>query len=278
LPLDVMKSVFGLYTKHFSSADDSEIEHSVLYIASATPTNALQRRWPQQSKARLSALAAQYQAELTAAAVRPTEPTVPPTTAPPPPSLVYLAFEGALNAEYTAEALRLLDETSMTSPVRAAFFVPSDPEVIVEMGPLLRQIYTAGHAVGLQLSGGWDTPEAAAAEFRAANDALRAVIFTKTRLAGIVGGAASVSAEAREALVAEGARLWDVTISTAGRTARQIRASLSGARGTSVLGFSLDAAMAETLPSILNTLDTGNYSLLTITTWDTPINTADELR
>lgn len=268
LPLNVVREVFGLTVSHTPAKPDNipTIPAPVLSISTTKSPIYDAEGYAKHFSTRLVRMYSSYLDELNTDTQQPitTEPTVPD-----PPKLVYLLFDGVPAAEHQSALLRMLE-----GEVRAAFFIPAQPQAILGAADLLRQLYAEGHAIGLMLSGG-QTARAAVAEYQAANEALKSVIFTKVRLVSMGGQA--VDAAVADALLGQGCRLWQPNVSpdmSQGTRALQtsLRNGLSRASGTAVVRLSPGESCLDVLPGLLEYIDSGNYSLLPITEWDAPVN------
>lgn len=280
LPLDVVSKSFGLSTGHMEG--DNILPAPMLRINSSSFGEITNQAFAASQREYMNSLYTQY---IQAQEISSTEPSTQPTTAPPQlPKLVYLLFDGPVAAQNAEIVLDALDHAQLGVGVKAAFFV--QPDQIVENGDLLRRLYSQGHTIGIRIPDGWDDPLQAAEIFEEANSLLKSVIFTKTRLVAVGGqSAADVSTSVIDALVDQGCRLWNSTISldlSGAVTVRNLmsaaRTELGRARGTAVLGLDWGDTSAALLPQLLDYITTGNYQLITVTDWDTPINLWDERR
>jgi len=282
LPLSVVAQVFDLYYIHVPAGGGATdaIPAPLLYIASETPKGSDATGWGRQQSQRLSRIMNRYIQDLSVPEPQlPDDPVVPTTEPEQPPKLVYLTFSGPLDTERTPLVLQALEETLVSQPVGAAFFVPAQREALLESAGLLRRLYAQGYPIGLLLP--HEGAEAALAE---GNALLRKIIYTKTRLVSLEGGTESADPALLDALAQAGCRLWDANIvpdlsgqATAGNVNAALRNSLSRASGTAVLGLDSSALALETLPGLLTYLDSGSFSLLTIAEWDSPVNQAQVL-
>lgn len=115
------------------------------------------------------------------------------------------------------------------------------------------------------------------------SDALRDVLHTRPRLL-CVPGSASLSMAARDALVADGYRIWEKNVDPKAddRTAASIRLNveylLKKMTRSAVVRLTSNDAVAEALPGMLDYLKNEGSSVLAIREWDTPINGAREVR
>ena len=279
LPLSVVAQVFNLYYIHVpaTSGDTAPL----LYIACDTPKESdAAAAWGRQHAQRLANIKNDYILKLSIPEpVIPDDPVEPTTEPQLPPKLVYLTFSGPLDAERTPLVLQTLEETLVGQPVGAAFFIPARRDAILDSADLLRRLYAQGYPIGLLLP-----HEGAEAALREGNALLRKIIYTKTRLVSLEDGTESADPALLAILAAEGCRLWDANIlpdfsgqTTARNVQAALRNSLSRASGTAVVGLDCSALSLEALPGLLTYLDSGNYSLLTVAEWDSPVNEAQVL-
>ncbi len=211
-----------------------------------------------------------------------TDPDLPPADPDQPepgdpeysPS-VYLAFTG----EPGSDAGAVLDALAQ-SQTTAAFFVSGD---LAACRQTLRRIFSEGHTLGLYAPGPHTSAEALLSGLEQQNELLSEILHTKTRLV-FIPGCRSLAQSTRDALAAAGYRLWEDNVdprseSRSGYSVRvNVRNMVSGMQYSAVVKLLCNASSAEALPGIVRDLQSAGSELLTIREWDTPINSAREIR
>lgn len=179
----------------FLSANENAITQAVHTYQNGTPANS----------GSSSATSGAVQQPDTPAVVQSPVVTPTPEEAPIHPSLVYLAFTGALS-EYTPQLLDVLNDTPAT------FFIAAN--ALPEQDDILRRILMEGHALGLSLTADASVaqPEALLAQLDDANVRLGLACGVQTRLVMIENGADALSDAQQAALKNAGYRLWQARL------------------------------------------------------------------
>ncbi len=221
----------------------------------------------------------EYQNSFIPTPTEPNETTAPPvTTVPPrqPAKLVYVAYFGPIN-EYTQNVLDALDSVGR----KAAFFIT--PDSILQHAGLVRQIYAQGHTLGLYISG-FNGPEDLETLIKDGNNTLRDAVMTKARLVCLEGGSEAAGQQCRDTVINLGLRMWDATVfaptdvTKVSTLTSRLNTALDNATKTSVVAVRPTKLEVDTLPGVLAHIRDGNFSYLTIKDWDTPLNSAIDVR
>jgi len=204
--------------------------------------------------------------------VTPTTPIAPETPDDPQQRQYYLTFEGDL----TQEGARIA-QTLGTYNVPAAFFVTA--EQMRTSADMLRQLYAAGHSIGILLA---EVPEDDAALQTAltqANDTLKAVLLTRTRLVRVQGGTAQLN-ESQQALAQQlGYLLWDADVDPYANTRqtayRRLQTLAPRVSQLCCIRLLPDAQTTDNLRSILSYLRSNSFTALPMHEWSAPIRVED---
>ena len=212
----------------------------------------------------------------TSAPVNPNPGTgIPNTPSVPDPvkQAVYPVFTGD-PGKSGSSVLKQLDSNN----VKGTFFLTA--ESILNNADFVRELISSGQAVGLFLS--QQSISRLTEALSEGNLALKSVLRTQTRLVYIDPGI-TLSAKQREELIADGYRIWqgnlfpntektDLTVSW------RRRQYLSKASGTLIPVFDFSEKSTQLLSGFLSDFKKGDYTLLTIHEWDTPVNNFGEIR
>ena len=180
---------------------------------------------------------------------------------------VYIAVCGELN-EHTDRLLTALSSYGY----KAAFFLSGD---LASQGDLLRRIVCEGHELGVFVSA-----EDPAGEAERINELISSLVFRKTRLVCVDQGSRQLSGEQLETIEAAGLRLWDASLDPGSAVSNGYTVSantsnlLKKAPRTSVLRLMSTEGAADAAYTVMRNLKNGNYNLLTMQEWTTPVNGA----
>jgi len=198
-------------------------------------------------------------------------PSVNQTPTPTPVVLrdVYLTIDGGPDA-YTQQILDILDAHG----VKAAFFL--DPGSLEDAGDVLRRMLGTGHTIGFICA--LDAFDA----LSDANETLESHLFSRTRFVCIRGGSAQGTQDQIDALIENGFRIWDATLSPRGMDGQALEdavvGTLESAHSAVVIGLESGQAAVDALPGILESLADGPFVLRVIRESTMPINEIDEVR
>lgn len=155
---------------------------------------------------------------------------------------------------------------------KATFFI--DEKAISQCENEIRRAIIQGHSIGI-LAGPTE-------ELSSANLKLFDVAKTKTRLVRFKSGAASLSEEEVETVIALGYRLWDASITPNGTSASKLSSNaismLNSSSKLQVLALPDSDIGAAALPKILKHLNSKSYTSYTIHILDTPVNQISDRR
>ncbi len=200
------------------------------------------------------------------------QPEPEPEPEPEPAKLTYFAMYG-IEQQFTSSMLDLFE----IHGYRTAIFVTE--QQILQNADLVRRAHSLGHPIGLALDPSGDIEQ----QLTLGAAALRAVLRTDTRLVNIAGGVSATTEKQRESIISSGYRMWDIAMPQQGFDSADgayddARDRLNEQEGTVVLGISPTLFEHDALPDILAYVQSGNFSVLNISVWSTPINDANDIR
>lgn len=198
---------------------------------------------------------------------------------------VYLTFNGAPN-ENTKTILDALSRSGVT----ATFFLTT--EGINEYPELVFRMIAEGHSVGLNGSqkslSSLSSAASYLADIDACNEALYRTAKIKSRLVRCIAGSKpSLTAGIRDSLTQAGYRIWDYNVSAVYPTLKNVSSatiyanlstSLANRKTHAVVLFNTDTATSGAISQILSYLARNQFSYLTISVLQTPLNQWNDTR
>lgn len=185
----------------------------------------------------------------------------------------YIMFQG--EPEGAEDILSALDSYSF----KAAFFIPKDG--IEKQSENIRRIYSSGYNIGILLEGSYTSTEQLKADILEANELLKQVINTKTRLVCYDGGDDKLTEEQRELVISMGCRIWNENTDPYSARGSSLLAKVKaavGTRQTVAIKLAPDEDTAEYMRRICSFLRSDNFSILSINEWTNPVNRSGETR
>jgi peptidoglycan/xylan/chitin deacetylase (PgdA/CDA1 family) len=198
---------------------------------------------------------------------------------------VYLTFNNTPN-ENTKAILDALSRYSAT----ATFFLTT--EGIREYPELVFRMIAEGHTIGI--NGSEKSPAALSsgaaylADIDNCNEVLYQTAKIKTRLVRCtLGSKPALTASIRDSLTQAGYRIWDYNVSAAYPSSRNVSpatiyanltASLTNRKTHAVVLFNPDSATTQSISQILSYLTRNQFSFLTISDLQTPLNQWNDKR